>query len=202
MWVGSRCRMVLLTLAAWTLVHPAYAALDPAASQIESLNNALLESMKSGRSATSAERYRKLEPVIARTFDLRAMTAFSVGSVWANFSADEQKAAIDAFTRLTIASYAHNFREFDGQSFDIAPEVTTRGADKIVQARLISPHADAVNLMYRMRESSGSWKIIDVYYGSISQLTTRRSDFAAPIASGGAAGLIAHLNALSDDLLR
>ena len=70
------------------------------------------------------------------------------------------------------------------------------------QVRLISPHADAVNLMYRMRESSGSWKIIDVYYGSISQLTTRRSDFAAPIASSGAAGLIAHLNALSDDLLR
>jgi ABC-type transporter MlaC component len=51
-----------------------------------------------------------------------------------------------------------------------------------------------------MRESAGSWKIIDVYYGAISQLTTRRADFTASIASGGASGLIAHLNSLSDDL--
>jgi ABC-type transporter MlaC component len=53
-----------------------------------------------------------------------------------------------------------------------------------------------------MRESAGSWKIIDVYYGAISQLTTRRADFSAPIAAGGASTLIAHLNSLSDDLLR
>lgn len=59
-----------------------------------------------------------------------------------------------------------------------------------------------MNLIYRMRESAGSWKILDVYYGSISQLTTRRSDFAASLATGGAAGLVAHLNALSDDLMR
>ena len=47
----------------------------------------------------------------------------------------------------------------------------------------------------------GSWKIIDVYYGAISQLTTRRSDFAGPVASGGAAGLVTHLNQLTDKLL-
>jgi phospholipid transport system substrate-binding protein len=202
MGVALRCHTVLLSLAALTLIGPVYGSIDPAASQIATLNSALLDSMKAGPSVTTAERYRKLAPVIERMFDLQTMTAFSVGSPWANFSADEQQATIAAFTRLIIASYAHNFREFNGQSFDITPEVTTRGSDKIVQARLVSPHGDPVNLMYRMRESAGSWKIIDVYYGSISQLTTRRSDFAAPTATGGAAGLIAHLNALSDDLMR
>ena len=41
--------------------------------------------------------------------------------------------------------------------------------------------------MYRMRELGGSWKIIDVYYGAISQLTTRRSDFAATSLNAGGA---------------
>jgi phospholipid transport system substrate-binding protein len=191
-----------LGLAAWLLVGAAHASVDPAANQIESLDNALLESMKAGPTLTIAQRYRKLAPVIELTFDLPAMTAFAVGPAWGNFSAEDKQATIAAFTRLTIASYAHNFAGFDGERFEIQPEVVARGVDKIVQTHLIPPHSAPVSLMYRMRESAGSWKIIDVYYGAISQLTTRRADFAAPITSGGAASLIAHLNALSDDLLR
>jgi phospholipid transport system substrate-binding protein len=78
----------------------------------------------------------------------------------------------------------------------------SRGIDKVVQTRLIPGHDQPVSLIYRMRESGGVWKIIDVYYGSISQLTTRRSDFAGPVASGGAQALITHLNSLSDDLMK
>ncbi len=36
-----------------------------------------------------------------------------------------------------------------------------------------------------MRQSDDGWKVIDVYFNNISQLTTRRSDFAGPVASGG-----------------
>ena len=64
------------------------------------------------------------------------------------------------------------------------------------------PKGAPVALSYRMRESAGAWRIIDVYFGAISQLTTRRSDFAAPLAAGGAKGLITHLNTLSDDLMK
>jgi phospholipid transport system substrate-binding protein len=199
-----RLRPLLLQLVVTgaLLTGAAYAALDPAATQIESLDNALLASMKARPTLTMAERYRQLAPVIERTFDLPVMTAFAVGSAWANFSSEERQALIGAFTRLTIASYAHNFTSFNGERFEIQPDVAVRGVDKIVQSRLISPQSAPVNLTYRMRESAGSWRIIDVYYGAISQLTTRRADFAAPIASGGASGLIAHLNSLSDDLLR
>jgi phospholipid transport system substrate-binding protein len=178
------------------------AATDPAASQIEELHRALLESMKSGETVAAADRYRKLAPVIEKVFDLRAMTAFAVGSAWAGFSAEQQQAAIAAFERLTVASYAKNFRSFGGERFELDPAVVSRGTDKIVQTQLIPPQKAPVNLLYRMREASGSWKVIDVYYGAVSQLSIRRSDFAEPIASGGAAGLIAHLNALSDDLLK
>ncbi|HEX3843652.1 MAG TPA: ABC transporter substrate-binding protein [Steroidobacteraceae bacterium] len=194
--------LICLGVAVPLLVGTAHAALDPAVGQITSLDNALLESMKAGATLTVTERYRRLAPVIELTFDLPTMTAFAVGSAWAKFSADQQQATIAAFTRLTIASYAHNFAGFDGQRFEINSDVVVRGVDKIVRTRLTSPHSASVDLMYRMRESSGSWKIIDVYYGAISQLTTRRADFAASITSGGASSLVAHLNSLSDDLLR
>jgi phospholipid transport system substrate-binding protein len=56
-------------------------------------------------------------------------------------------------------------------------------------------------LIYRLHETPEGWKIIDVYYNNISQLTTRRADFAAPVASGGASGLLSHLDALTAKLL-
>jgi phospholipid transport system substrate-binding protein len=115
-------------------------------------------------------------------------------------SDSDHKALISAFPRLTVASYAHNFDRFDGESFDVNPTVQTRGPDKVVLSHLTPRGRAAVDLTYRMRLDGGEWKIVDVYYGAISQLTTRRSDFAAPLASGGARALVAHLEAASDKL--
>src|SRR5271165_3962592 len=129
------------------------AAVDPAVAQVQSLDEALLASMKAGAGETVMGRYRKLAPVVEQVFDLRAMTGFAVGTAWPTFSADEQAAAIAAFARLTIASYAVNFKTFDGERFEILPDVVTRGADKVVQTQLIPAHAVPVSLNYRMRES-------------------------------------------------
>lgn len=179
----------------------AVAAPDPTA-QVESLDNALLNSMKSGGTVGIAERSRKLAPVIESVFDLRAMTAFAVGPAWAGFSAEQQQEIIAAFARLTTASYASNFHSFGGERFEIDPTVVARGTDRIVQTHLQAPPKAPISLLYRMHQVDGSWKIIDVYYGAVSQLSIRRSDFAASIGSGGAAELIAHLNSLTSDLLK
>ncbi|HKT54796.1 MAG TPA: ABC transporter substrate-binding protein [Caulobacteraceae bacterium] len=181
---------------------PAFAD-DPAIPQVDALDHALLEAMKGGAALGVKGRFHKLEPVVERVFDLPAMTRFAVGPTWSQLTDAQQKSLIDAFTRLTVASYAHNFASFDGERFQIDPNVQSRGLDKVVQTQLVPPGKAPVNLIYRMRQSAdGTWKAIDVYYGAISQLTMRRSDFQAPLASGGAAGLIAHLNELTDKALK
>jgi phospholipid transport system substrate-binding protein len=53
-----------------------------------------------------------------------------------------------------------------------------------------------------VRDVDGTWKIIDVYYDGVSQLILHRSDFGAAMASGGAPALLAHLNQVSDGLLK
>lgn len=186
-----------------TLALPATAqaaAADPAAQQVDGLDAALLETMKAAKAGQSAkERYRKLEPAVARAFDFATMTRFAVGPTWPSIPAGQQQQLIAGLQRLTVASYVHNFNGFSGQSFQLDPKVVTRGPDKVVQTHLISPGDAPVPIAYRMRESGGAWKIIDVFYnGAISQLTTRRSDFAATLASGGAPALLAHINALVD----
>jgi phospholipid transport system substrate-binding protein len=198
-----RFALLLCALALASGPQSAYAtANDPAVAQVQTLTDALLKSMRAGATESMTERYRDLEPVIEQVFALPLMTRLSVGPAWAGFQPEQQKALVAAFSRYTIANYAHNFHSFDGQKFEVDENALSRGDEKIVRSRLI-PRDDApANLLYRILEVNGVWKIVDVYYNGVSQLTLHRVDFAGAIGAGGAPVLLAHLNHLSDDLMR
>jgi phospholipid transport system substrate-binding protein len=174
---------------------------DPAASQVQILTDTLLQSMQAGPAEPMTVRYHRLEPVISQVIDLPAMTRLAVGLQWNTFSPEQQSALIAAFGRFTVANYAHNFRDFSGQKFEIG-DVISRGEDKIVRGRILPAHDTPVNLLYRMREVNGAWKVIDVDSDGISELALRRDQFGAAIAAGGPPTLIAYLHKASDELMK
>ena len=199
----TRFVLFLCVLVLAPAANSAYAtATEPAVTQVRTLTSALLEAMKAGPHASMTERYRQLKPVVEQTFALPFMTRLSVGPDWAKFSPEQQKAMVAAFSRYTIANYAHNFHEFNGQRFDVDDNVITRGPDKVVRTSITSADGTATNLLYRMRDVDGAWKIVDVFFNGVSQLSLHRVDFTSAIGSGGAAGLIAYLNKLSDGLMK
>jgi phospholipid transport system substrate-binding protein len=200
--ITSQFVVLLCVLLFMPLADPASAVVsDPAANQVQTLTASLLQSMQAGPAESMTERYRRLAPVINQVIGLALMTRLAVGPEWTHFSTEQQNALVAAFSRFTIANYAHNFRDFGGQQFEI-DGVVSRGEDKIVRTRIIPAHDTPVSLLYRMREVDGVWKVIDVYSDGISELTLRRDDFVAAIAAGGAPALLAHLNKVSDDLMK
>jgi len=198
--VGAWAAALLLVTAIAPQVR---AETDPAAAQVDGFDNALLGVMKQASQLGVRGRARKLTPEIERAFNLTAMTRFAVGPAWSSMSEADHAALVAAFTRFSAASYAHNFDGYSGEKFVVDPNVVTRGPDKIVVTQLIPGHGETVVIDYRMRNDGGTWKIIDVLFkGTISQLTTRRSDFAATLAQGGAAALVAHMDAQTEKLLK
>jgi phospholipid transport system substrate-binding protein len=197
MTIKSCLAALLLLFAA-----PAMAASDPAAARIESLHAALISVMKEGPTLGVMGRYRRLEPVVEDAFDLPLMTKFAVGPSWSSMSETEHQALVRSFTRLTAASYAHNFDHYGGFRLEVDPNVQTRGPDRLVQTRIITRGKDPVAMVYRLRQSGGAWKVVDVFYNAISQLATRRSDFAASLDAGGERGLVAHIDQASAKLLK
>lgn len=169
---------------------------DPASATVRELDDALLRAMKAG--GTASGRAATLGPVLDRTFDLPLMTRLAVGPTWTSISAADQQALVTAFRRMTTAQYARNFDSFSGETFTVDPQVQQRGADKLVRTTLNVPKDAPVAISYRLRQSGGAWKIIDIFYkNSISQIATRRSDFAAALQKGGAKSLIAHMDAIA-----
>jgi phospholipid transport system substrate-binding protein len=199
-----RCALaaiVALAVATAPIVAGAQAS-DPAAQQIEAFDAALLNVMKQAKSLGPERRYQALEPAIERAFDLPTMTRVAVGATWPSLTSAEQAALAQAFRRMTVATYAHNFNSYSGEHFALE-NVETRGPDKLVHTRLDSNGGAPVTLVYRVRQSGGTWKAIDVYYnGAVSSLTGQRSEFASTLRSGGAAALIKTLNGRADELLK
>ena len=188
-------------LAAASLAIPAVVcaqASDPAHAPVVALDQGLIGIMKAGKPAGMRGRSSAIAPVVDRVYDIPLMTRLAVGAQWTAIAPADQAALVTALRRMTIAQYASNFDGYAGQSFVVDPRVDIRGTDRMVRTVLKDTKGESVAIAYRLRQTGGSWKIIDVFYkNSISQLATRRADFAGILASGGARALVSHLNALS-----
>ena len=146
------------------------------------------------------ERDKRFAPAITTFFDLATMTRLAIGPAWKNFSPAQQAAAQEAFTRFMIAEYASQINDYSGESFVVDPQTSpvSRGGGEIVKTKLLQPGGRTVNINYLVRGG----RVIDVYLnGTISDLATRRDEFASIIASGGADGLIKRLQDRTQSLL-
>ncbi len=201
-WLRMLTLSVVMSLAVYRVPQACAAEVDPAARRIESFYAVLVDTMKHGHELGMRGRYQALTPAVDATFDIPTMIKFIVGAGWPSMSDDDHKALIEAFRRMTVANYASNFDTFDGERFDVEPKVQTKENDRFVRTTLVPRGDKPIPFIYRMRDTGGGWKAIDIYLnGYISELATRRSDFAATLVSGGAAALVKKLNILADNLL-
>jgi phospholipid transport system substrate-binding protein len=168
---------------------------SPAAAPIQNLDAALLAAMKAGQGTAFAQRYAALEPVVEQTFDLSAVLAASIGLGWAGLPSDQKAQLLGVFRRYTVASYAANFDNYAGQTFQVAPAVRNVGNGEVVVATtIVAADGSSNKLDYVMRNTASGWKAVDVLAdGSISRVAVQRSDFRHLLNNGGTPALMAGL---------
>jgi phospholipid transport system substrate-binding protein len=171
-----------------------------AVAKIETYYQQLMPTIQQAARLSVRERDRRFTPVFAAIFDIPTMTRLAVGPAWKSFSAEQQAAARDAFARFIVADYASQIKDYSGESFVVDPQTTpaSRGGGEIVKTKLLQPSGRTVSINYLVRGE----RVIDIYLnGTISDLATRRDEFASIIASGGADGLIKRLQDRTETLL-
>ncbi len=174
--------------------------LSPAARHIQSYYQQLLPTIQQAGALSVRERDRRFSTAISSAFDLGTMTRLAVGPAWSSFSGAQQAAVRDAFARFLIADYASQVSDYSGESFVVEPQTSpeSRGGGEIVKTKLLQAGGRAVTINYLVRGG----RVIDVYLnGTVSDLATRRDEFASIIASGGADALIKRLRDRTQSLL-
>ena len=111
-----------------------------------------------------------------------------------------RSSAPKAYGRYLAAVYASRFDGYSGERLDVLGEQKIKRGT-LVKSRITKSDGEPVAIDYMVHDNAVGYQVRDVYVtGSISELATRRSDFAAILRSSGIDGLIATLNKKADDL--
>ena len=187
-------------LALSALSYPVHAAPAGGGDTVQGLYDALLSTMKNGRILGQSGRFTQLAPVIRRTFDIASMVRLSVGSSWAGLSEAQRQQVSESFGRYISAIYADRFDSYDGQKLEVTAEQPAPSG-VMVKSQIIKANGEPIKVDYMMRRNGESWLISDIYLdGAISEVATRRSEFATILKNDGIDGLIAALNRKADIL--
>ncbi len=167
---------------------------------VQNLYDTLLGAMKNGRVLGQSGRFAQIEPVVRRSFDIPSMARLSVGPTWAGLTEAQRQQVTESFGRYISAIYADRFDAYAGQKLEVTGEQPA-AAGLMVRSQIVKANGEPVKVDYLMRRSGDTWLISDIYLdGAISELATRRSEFAAILRSQGVDGLIAALNRKADML--
>jgi phospholipid transport system substrate-binding protein len=191
-----------VAFAAWLglcmLSCPVHAAPTSSGDIVRGLYDALLSTMKNGRTLGQSGRFSQLEPVIRRSFDIASMARLSVGPSWAGLTETQRQQVTESFGRYLSAIFVDLFDSYAGQRLEVTGEQPAPSG-VIVQSQIVKANGEPVEVDYLMACNGDSWLISDIYLdGAISAVATRRSVFTPILKTEGIDGLIAALNRRAD----
>ena len=181
---------------ACTAFAAATAAQTTPQAQVEDFNRTLLYVMKNAQSLGYAGRRDALAPKLNALYHLPAMARIAVGQHWRTLSPQQQAKLVDAFTRLTVATYANRFNGWSGEKIEMRGTKDVRAKTILVQTAIVRPGDEDVAINYLMRQFSTGWRVIDVYLKeSYSEMATKRSEYTSIISRQGFDALIREIEA-------
>ena len=159
---------------------------DAAARHIQTYYQQLMPTLRQAGQLSVRERDQRFGPAITSAFDIGTMARLATGPAWSGFSGAQQAAVREAFARFLVADYASLVTDYSGESFVVDPQTSpeSRGGGEIVKTKLIQPGGRTMTINYLVRGG----RVVDVYLnGTVSDLATRRDEFASILAGGGGA---------------
>ena len=182
---------------AFALAAPASAQSNSPQMVIQRLNDTLLQAMQNADELGFDGRFELLDPVLRGTFDFRTMTRYSVGpSNWGSLDRTRQQALVDAFSRMSVATFASRFDDYSGQEFRVLGQQPAPRDTMMVRTQLVRPNGDPVRLDYVLRETGEGYQAVDVFLDrTVSELARLRSEYSGVFDRDGYDGLLAAIEA-------
>lgn len=189
-------RLLAMLLLLIVTTSPAFAVQKSPRQAVERLNAGLLEIMKNAEALGYQGRLKQFAPLLDETYNLAAMARAAVGRQWEELSGPQRRRLVDAFTRMTRATYASRFDGYSGERFEVMGDEPGVQDLVLVKSRLIKTDGESVALDYMTKDFDGQWRIVDVYYdGKYSELARLRAEFGSVLRREGLEGLIAKIEA-------
>jgi phospholipid transport system substrate-binding protein len=126
-------------------------------------------------------------------FDFPTMSKLVLAKYWKRFDPAQREAFQKEFKDFLAHRYGDRIDRYEQEKVEIVGERSAKGGDAIVQTRIHRPRAESVLVDYRLRNSAGDWRVIDVKIEGISLVSNYRDQFHEVLSKGGPEKLLAQL---------
>ena len=160
---------------------------------VERLHETLLQAMTEADHLGYEGRYDLIGPVVLESFDFNTIARIVTGRYWKEVKDAQRDSFKDVFTKLSTATYAHNFSGFSGERFETITTEESR-AGFIVKTALVKSDGEKIPFNYLLRGNDNEWFIVNVIAQGVSDLSLKRADYTAVIKNEGFDSLLNRLN--------
>jgi phospholipid transport system substrate-binding protein len=142
----------------------------------------------------NSEREAQLHGLVSGIFDYETHARESFGRYWDQMSEAERKEAVRLITTLLerssmekVHEYRANRIQYVSERFDPNNPASVTVTTRVARAR------EQWEIAYRMHQSAGRWRIVDVLVEGASSLENNRAAFYKEIRASGVKGMLEKL---------
>ena len=180
-WASFALALTVLVAAA----GGAQAQQDPVAF-LQTLQDETIEQL-TDPNLDEAEKEQRARELFTKNFDTPAIGRFVIGRYWRNASEQEQQDFLAVFEDVIVQRFVPLFEQQSGSRFTFgsgrkdekSPEMT------LVSSKLETEKNEELKVVWRIRETDGAAKILDVIVEGASMALTLRSEYSSFIKSSG-----------------
>jgi len=158
---------------------------DAAVKVVTHFQSVLLSIMKDANGLGFKGRFEKLEPEVKQSHDLSGVARLTTGRYWRSLDKQQQGRFTDTFTRLVIATYAHQFDGYDGETFKRKSARSLKRGRFLVRTELVKSNGKSVHLDYVLHYREGHWFIINIIADGVSDLALKRVEYSNVLSRDG-----------------
>jgi phospholipid transport system substrate-binding protein len=185
-------RILLIFMVLVVGAGPLRAAPQDAAGFIDSLVGQALDTLRD-KSLAEAARVQRFDALLQRDFDLPRIARYVLGRYWSQATAADRGAFAELFERWAVRTYASRLSQYKGETVKVTGARTEGDGGAVVATEVGRPGGGPpIKLEWRVEDSDGTFKILDVTVAGISMALTEREEIAAAIQRSG--GTVAMLN--------
>ena len=138
------------------------------------------------------KRAQLIRQAVDEQFNWEAMTKRSLARHWRERTEGEKKEFIDLFGKLLERTYLDKVGSYSGEKVVYVGE-TIDGKYGTVTAKILTHSQTEVEVRYRLKETSGEWRVYDISIEGVSLVNNYRKQFNSIILRSSYDDLVAKL---------
>jgi phospholipid transport system substrate-binding protein len=136
------------------------------------------------------QKHREIEQIVDTRFDFTTLSRLVLARNWNTLTPEQQQRFVAEFQRHLSLTYGRNIETYNQERVVITGEREEVRGDRTVKTRIARPSGEDIQVDYRLRETDGIWRVIDVVIEGVSLVANYRSQFQSIISRDGPAKLI------------